>query len=52
MWTERGRKSGKGLKKKTAKPVNKDRFMSKMFLRGDAVILVVFTKTPGDEIQQ
>ncbi|KAJ3211360.1 Small nuclear ribonucleoprotein Sm D2, partial [Clydaea vesicula] len=33
MWTETP-KSGKG--KKRAKPVNKDRFISKMFLRGDS----------------
>lgn len=32
-------KSGKG--KQGAKPVNKDRFVSKMFLRGDSVILVL-----------
>ena len=32
-------KTGKGTKK--AKPVNKDRFISKMFLRGDSVILVL-----------
>merc|ERR1712098_56518 len=38
MWTENP-KSGKGKKK--AKPVNKDRFISKMFLRGDSVILVL-----------
>lgn len=36
MWTE-APKSGK----KGAKPVNKDRFVSKMFLRGDSVILVL-----------
>ncbi|KAJ2961634.1 hypothetical protein NQZ79_g3203 [Umbelopsis isabellina] len=35
MWTETP-KSGKGKK---AKPVNKDRFISKMFLRGDTVVL-------------
>jgi small nuclear ribonucleoprotein D2 len=35
MWTEVP-KSGKGKK---AKPVNKDRFISKMFLRGDTVVL-------------
>lgn len=40
MWTEKGQK-GKGKKK--AMPVNRDRFISKMFLRGDSVILVVFT---------
>ena len=38
MWTEVP-KSGKG--KKRAKPVNKDRYISKMFLRGDSVILVL-----------
>ncbi|GAQ80944.1 small nuclear ribonucleoprotein D2 [Klebsormidium nitens] len=38
MWTEVP-KTGKGQKK--AKPVNKDRFISKMFLRGDSVIIVL-----------
>ena len=38
MWTEVP-KSGKGKQK--AKPVNKDRFISKMFLRGDSVIVVL-----------
>lgn len=38
MWTENPR-TGKGKKK--SKPVNKDRFISKMFLRGDSVILVL-----------
>ncbi|ORX60127.1 small nuclear ribonucleo protein D2-like protein [Piromyces finnis] len=38
MWTETP-KTGKGQKK--AKPVNKDRFIPKMFLRGDSVILVL-----------
>eukprot|EP00698_Gefionella_okellyi_P003848 TRINITY_DN13570_c0_g1_i1.p1 TRINITY_DN13570_c0_g1~~TRINITY_DN13570_c0_g1_i1.p1 ORF type:complete len:112 (+),score=11.85 TRINITY_DN13570_c0_g1_i1:62-397(+) len=38
IWTEVP-KSGKGKKK--AKPVNKDRYISKMFLRGDSVILVL-----------
>lgn len=38
MWTELPR-TGKGKKK--VKPVNKDRFISKMFLRGDSVILVL-----------
>jgi len=37
MWTE----TPKGSKAKGAKPVNKDRFISKMFLRGDSVILVL-----------
>lgn len=38
MWTETS-KGGKGRKRGQA--VNKDRFVSKMFLRGDSVILVV-----------
>ncbi|TPX65218.1 hypothetical protein SpCBS45565_g05346 [Spizellomyces sp. 'palustris'] len=38
MWTETP-KTGKGVKK--AKPINKDRFISKMFLRGDSVVLVL-----------
>ena len=38
MWTELP-KTGKGTKK--ARPVNKDRYISKMFLRGDSVILVL-----------
>uniref|UniRef100_A0A1B6LK25 Small nuclear ribonucleoprotein Sm D2 n=1 Tax=Graphocephala atropunctata TaxID=36148 RepID=A0A1B6LK25_9HEMI len=38
MWTELPT-SGKGKKK--AKPVPMDRFISKMFLRGDSVILVL-----------
>lgn len=37
MWTEYP-KSSKGGK---AKPIKKDRFISKMFLRGDSVILVL-----------
>lgn len=38
MWTEMPR-TGKGQKKKRF--VNRDRFISKMFLRGDAVVLVM-----------
>lgn len=38
MWTEVPR-TGKGKKK--AKPINKDRFISKLFIRGDSVILGV-----------
>lgn len=38
MWTEVP-KAGKGKAK--AKPINKDRFISKMFLRGDSVIVVL-----------
>lgn len=41
MWTEFPR-SDKGKK---GKAVNKDRFVSKMFLRGDSVILVL--RNPG-----
>ena len=38
MWTEVPR-TGKGQKKAT--PVHKDRFITKLFLRGDSVILVL-----------
>lgn len=38
MWTEVP-KTGKGKSK--AKPVNKDRYISKLFLRGDSVILIL-----------
>eukprot|EP01006_Ploeotia_vitrea_P051166 TRINITY_DN67532_c3_g1_i1.p3 TRINITY_DN67532_c3_g1~~TRINITY_DN67532_c3_g1_i1.p3 ORF type:complete len:117 (-),score=67.81 TRINITY_DN67532_c3_g1_i1:37-387(-) len=38
LWTEVAR-PGKGKKK--GKPVNHDRFIKKMFLRGDSVIVVV-----------
>jgi small nuclear ribonucleoprotein D2 len=38
MWTETS-KGGKG--KKTGTAVNKDRYVSKMFLRGDSVIIIV-----------
>ena len=38
IWTEEPR-PGKGKKK--SKPVSKDRYISKMFLRGDSVILVL-----------
>mmetsp|Transcript_13341 Transcript_13341/g.33473 ORF Transcript_13341/g.33473 Transcript_13341/m.33473 type:complete len:109 (+) Transcript_13341:159-485(+) len=38
MWTEVS-KTGRG--KAASKPVNKERFISKMFLRGDSVILVL-----------
>jgi len=42
MWTETP-KAGKGKKK--SQPVNKDRYISKLFLRGDSVILVL--RNPG-----
>ena len=38
LWTEVP-KTGKGQKK--SKPVNKDRYIPKMFIRGDSVILVI-----------
>jgi small nuclear ribonucleoprotein D2 len=38
MWTEVPR-TGKGQKK--AQPIHKDRFITKLFLRGDSVILVL-----------
>ena len=38
MWTENPVK-GKGEKK--GRPVNRDRYISKMFLRGDSVIIVL-----------
>ncbi|KFH05900.1 small nuclear ribonucleoprotein [Toxoplasma gondii VAND] len=37
MWTE----TSKGGGKKKVRTVNKDRFISKLFLRGDAVILIL-----------
>lgn len=37
MWTETPRNASG----KKGKPVNRDRFISKMFLRGDSVILVL-----------
>jgi small nuclear ribonucleoprotein D2 len=40
MWTETPRKTATGKK---GRPVNKDRFISKMFLRGDSVILVLLS---------
>jgi len=46
MWTETP-KAGKGQKKK--KPINKDRFISKMFLRGDTVILVLRNPMAAEE---
>lgn len=42
MWTEQP-KTGKGKNK--AKAVNKDRYVSKMFLRGDSVVLVLRNPT-------
>jgi small nuclear ribonucleoprotein D2 len=40
------------LGKKKAKPVNKDRFISKMFLRGDSVILVLRNPIANKQAQQ
>jgi small nuclear ribonucleoprotein D2 len=45
MWTEGGAK-GKGAKK--SKTVNKDRFIPKLFIRGDGVILVLKNPLGGD----
>jgi len=39
MWTETPRNA----QGKKGRPVNKDRFISKMFLRGDSVILVLLS---------
>ena len=44
MWTEMPR-TGKGKKK--SKPVAKDRYIAKMFLRGDSVILVLKNPMAG-----
>ena len=43
MWTEMPRSSGTGAsgKGKRAKPQNRERFIPKMFLRGDSVIIVI-----------
>lgn len=52
MWTETP-KTGKGKKK--SKPINQHRNISKMFLRGDSVILVLrnpLALTGGKESQQ
>lgn len=38
MWTE---KTGSGKGKQKGHPINKDRFINKLFLRGDSVILVL-----------
>jgi small nuclear ribonucleoprotein D2 len=46
MWTEAGTR-GRGRKR--AMPANKDRFISKMFLRGDSVILIVLPKAESEE---
>ena len=39
MWTETPRKADG----KVGRPVNRDRFVSKMFLRGDSVVLVLLS---------
>ncbi len=41
IWTDSGSK-GKGQK---SKPVNKDRYISKLFVRGDNIVLVI--KSPA-----
>lgn len=45
MWTERPRR-GKGVKR-AQRSISRERFIGKMFLRGDSVIGVVFTSTPA-----
>jgi len=45
MWTEVP-KTGKGTAK--GKPVNRDRFIHKMFLRGDSVIMVLRNPLAGE----
>uniref|UniRef100_A0A7S3L1D3 Small nuclear ribonucleoprotein Sm D2 n=1 Tax=Amphora coffeiformis TaxID=265554 RepID=A0A7S3L1D3_9STRA len=47
MWTEQS-KGGKGRTRGTA--VNKDRYVSKLFLRGDSVILIV--SNPAAAVKQ
>ncbi len=51
MWSEvprpaKGRARGKDKETGKPKPVNRDRYISKMFLRGDSVILVLKNPTP------
>lgn len=43
MWTEmpKSSASGKLAKGKRAKPQNRERYIPKMFLRGDSVIVVI-----------
>ena len=41
LWTEMPKGSGKGNGNKQSHPVTKERYISKMFLRGDSVILVL-----------
>lgn len=49
MWTENS-KGGKGKSRGAA--VNKDRYVSKMFLRGDSVIIIVSNPAALAEKQQ
>ena len=41
MWTEYSKGGSKSRSQQRNTAVNKDRYVSKMFLRGDSVILVV-----------
>jgi small nuclear ribonucleoprotein D2 len=43
MWTEMPKSSGSGKfgKGKRVKPQNRERYIPKMFLRGDSVIVVI-----------
>jgi small nuclear ribonucleoprotein D2 len=51
MWTETS-KGGKGKAQQRGTAVNKDRYISKMFLRGDSVILIVSNPAALAEGQQ
>ena len=52
IWTDSSSRSKKKAGKKTS-PLNKERFINKMFLRGDSVILVVLAPPPQpDNLQQ
>lgn len=48
VWTEGGAKG----KDRKSQAKNKDRFISKMFLRGDSVILVVFSKSSEGSVEE
>ncbi|KAM0682010.1 mRNA splicing protein [Mitosporidium daphniae] len=48
MWVDTPRGGGKNKRQKTGRPLNRDRFISKMFLRGDSVILTVLTNIPTE----
>lgn len=41
MWTETPKVKGGDKKKTVARPVNKERYISKLFVRGDSVIIIL-----------